>query len=70
MEYWFAHDGVRYHKWVHHFLMRSTGGSTADHDAEYDRVESLPIDEAIQTLTFDNDKNMVRQVKSELEGAA
>ena len=70
VEYWFAHEGVRYHKWVHHYLMRSTGGNTANHDAEYDRVEWVPIDEAIRTLTFDNDKNMVRQVRSELEGAA
>ncbi len=70
VQYWFAHEGIRYHKWVHHYLMRSTGGSTASHDAEYDRVEWVPIDEAIRTLTFDNDKNMVRQVRSELEGAA
>lgn len=65
-EYWFARNGVRYHKWVHHYLMRTTGGSTADHDSEYDRVEWLPIEEAIRTLTFDNDKKMVEQVRAEL----
>lgn len=69
IEYWFAGDGVRYHKWVHHYLMRATGGSTADHDLEYDRVEWAAIDEAIKTLTFDNDKNIVRQVKSEVTDA-
>lgn len=68
VEYWFAHGGVRYHKWVHHYLMRSTGGNTADHDSEYDRVKWLPIDEAIGTLTFDNDKNMVRQANSAMKG--
>ncbi len=69
VDYWFASNGVRYHKWVHHYLMRSTGGNVADHDFEYDRVEWLPIDEAIRTLTFDNDKDIVRQVKSEMKEA-
>jgi len=70
VEYWFSADGVRYHKWVHHYLMRSTGGRTADHDAEHDRVEWLRVDEAIRRLTFDNDKNMVRQAMSKLKGAS
>src|SRR3989337_2529706 len=26
VEYWFAWEGVRVHKWVHHYLMRTTGG--------------------------------------------
>jgi 8-oxo-dGTP pyrophosphatase MutT (NUDIX family) len=69
-EYWFARDGVRYHKWVHHYLMRATGGSTAEHDTEYDRVEWFPIEEAIRTLTFDNDKQMVARAKADLEGTA
>ncbi len=70
VEYWFSADGVRYHKWVHHYLMRSTGGRTADHDAEHDRVAWMPVDEAIVRLTFDNDKNMVRQAMSKLKGAS
>jgi len=67
-EYWFAFDGIRYHKWVHHYLMHTTGGSTADHDSEYDRVEWLPIDEAKATLTFDNDKEMVEKARAALAG--
>ncbi len=70
VEYWFAADRVRYHKWVHHYLMRPTGGDTAEHDDEYDRVEWLPTEEAIRTLTFDNDKKMVRRAISELEGSS
>ena len=66
-EYWFAREGIRYHKWVHHYLMRVTGGSTAEHDLEYDRVEWFPIEKAIETLTFDNDKEIVEQAKAKLE---
>lgn len=69
VEYWFTHEGVRYHKWVHHYLMRPTGGSTKDHDHEYDRVEWLPVKEAVRTLTFENDRGMVRQAISKLDGA-
>src|SRR2546428_9130054 len=39
IEYWFAREGVRYHKWVHYYLMESTGGDTQNHDLEYDKVE-------------------------------
>jgi 8-oxo-dGTP pyrophosphatase MutT (NUDIX family) len=67
-EYWFARDGIRYHKWVHHYLMRTTGGNTAEHDMEHDRVEWFPIEEAIETLTFDNDKEIVERAKSGLGG--
>ncbi len=65
-EYWFTRDGIRYHKWVHHYLMRVTGGSTAEHDLEYDRVEWFPIVQAIETLTFDNDKEIGEHAKAEL----
>jgi len=66
VEYWFSSDGVRYHKWVHHFLMRATGGDIEDHDEEYDRVEWLPVEEALRTLTFGNDKRMVRLAQAAL----
>lgn len=70
VDYWFAHNGVRYHKWVHHFLMRATGGSTENHDAEYDRVEWVPVREALKRLTFNNDREMVRKAKAKLEKAS
>lgn len=70
VEYWFVANGVRYHKWVHHYLMRPTSGDTAEHDAEYDRVEWLPIEAAIRRLTFENDKRMVRRAISERGGGA
>ena len=67
VEYWFASDGVRYHKWVHYYLMRPTGGSTEMHDEEYDRVEWLPVKDALRALTFENDRRMVRLAEAELK---
>ncbi len=70
VEYWFARDGVRYHKWVHHYLMEATGGSTDEHDFEYDRVEWLPVEVALKTLSFKNEVDMVEKARAMLGGKA
>ncbi len=61
IEYWFAREGVRYHKWVHYYLMEAVGGDTQNHDVEYDKVEWFPLEEALQKLTFANEVKMAAQ---------
>ena len=68
IEYWFAREGVRYHKFVHHYLMVPTGGSLEDHDWEYDEVEWLPLEEACSTLSYANEVEVVRKAAALLEG--
>ena len=68
IEYWFACDGVRYHKFVHHYLMVPIGGSTEDHDWEYDRVEWFPVEQACKILSYRNEVQMVRRAIVLLEG--
>jgi 8-oxo-dGTP pyrophosphatase MutT (NUDIX family) len=63
VEYWFARRGVRYHKRVHHYLFEATGGDTEGHDLEYDKVEWRPIDDAIKTLTFKNESDMLEKAR-------
>lgn len=70
IEYWFVREGVRYHKWVHYFLMEARGGSIDDHDMEYDRVEWRPVDEAMRMLTFRNEVEMVEKARSMAEAGA
>jgi 8-oxo-dGTP pyrophosphatase MutT (NUDIX family) len=67
VEYWFARAGVRYHKWVHHYLLEAIGGNTEDHDVEYDRVEWRPARIALRTLTFKNEANMVAKALKMIE---
>jgi len=69
IEYWFARpqEGVRYHKFVHYYLMLPTGGSTADHDSEFDRVEWGPIEEALKTLSYKNEVAVVREALDLIE---
>lgn len=70
VEYWFAREGIRYHKWVHHYLMEATGGDTSRHDVEYDRVEWRPIGEALKTLSFKNESEMVVKARKMIEAMA
>lgn len=67
VEYWFARDGTRYHKWVHHYLMEPTGGDTSRHDVEYDRVEWMPVEAAKKTLSFKNEASMVEKARQMVE---
>jgi ADP-ribose pyrophosphatase YjhB (NUDIX family) len=67
VEYWFVREGVRYHKWVHHYLMEATGGDPSLHDQEYDRVEWFPVEAALQTLSFKNESEMVQKARKMLE---
>ena len=67
VEYWFAREGVRYHKWVHHYLLEATGGDTGEHDHEYDRVEWRPIEVAVKTLSFKNEVEIVKKALQIIE---
>jgi 8-oxo-dGTP pyrophosphatase MutT (NUDIX family) len=67
VEYWFARSGTRFHKWVHHYLMQSTGGDTSKHDVEYDRVEWRDSRAALRQLTFKNEADMVAKALKMIE---
>ncbi len=66
IQYWFVWGGVRHYKTVHFYLMEMIGGSTADHDAEYDVVEWFPIMEAINTLSYANEARVVERARDAL----
>jgi len=67
IEYWFSREGVRYHKWVHYYLMEAIGGDTSAHDVEYDRVEWFPAEVALKKLTFKNEVEVARKALALLE---
>jgi 8-oxo-dGTP pyrophosphatase MutT (NUDIX family) len=67
VEYWFAREGVRYHKWVHYYLMEAIGGDTSKHDLEYDRVEWHEVNAALRKLTFKNEADMVTRALKMIE---
>lgn len=66
IEYWFTANGVRYHKQVHHWLMQPTGGDVSLHDHEFDVVCWLPADQALETLTYDGERQLVAEAARKL----
>ena len=66
IDYWFVLKGFRIHKLVHHWLMRPVGGDVSHHDHEYDDVAWFPIEDAIRKVTYENERNIVREAARRL----
>ena len=62
VDYWFVWrpDRVRYHKYVHYYLMALIGGSFSRRDEEAEDVEWMPIAEALRRLAHPNEAKLVR----------
>ena len=62
-EYWFVRpgDGARCHKTVYYYLMSATGGNMSRHDREFDRVQWFPVAEAITTMAYQNEVEVVEK---------
>ena len=56
--YFFVRGQTRFHKTVHFYLMRPVGGSTDDHDHEFDEVRWMQIEEATQLLTHATERSV------------
>jgi len=61
-----AMDGARVQKVVYHYLMEPIGGSTADHDHEFDRVEWCHISEAERLLTHRNQLHLLHAAAEQI----
>jgi 8-oxo-dGTP pyrophosphatase MutT (NUDIX family) len=63
IEYWFVADRngerIRYHKFVHFFLMSCKAGDVADHDHEVDEARWVDIETAVEMLEFKSERDVV-----------
>jgi 8-oxo-dGTP pyrophosphatase MutT (NUDIX family) len=71
IEYWYVgadRDGtrVRFHKSVHFFLLEYRAGDVREHDHEVGDARWVAIDEAIEQLSFKNEKLVVAKAKEML----
>lgn len=68
IEYWYVSGGksgkVRYHKFVHFFLMKFRSGSTDDHDHEVLEARWVPIVDAIRMLSFKSERELVEKARA------
>lgn len=71
IEYWFVgnHQGqrVRFHKLVHFFLLRYTGGEVDRHDREVNEARWVPLEEAKGMLAFSSEKKVLEMAEERLK---
>ncbi|HEV7843707.1 MAG TPA: NUDIX domain-containing protein [Pyrinomonadaceae bacterium] len=71
VEYWyFSGSGgsrVRFHKFVHFFLLRYKSGKTSDHDHEVNEARWVEISRAEAMLAFASEKKIVARAREMIE---
>ncbi len=67
IDYWFVHDGRRFHKRVHHWLMTVLGGDLDAHDHEFDEVIWTSAGQALSQVTFETERSILEQALTILD---
>jgi 8-oxo-dGTP pyrophosphatase MutT (NUDIX family) len=74
VEYWFFSKGgarrVRFHKFVHFYLMRFVSGDVSGHDDEVNEARWVEIEEAGKMLAFKGERKAVEQAREMLAAGA
>lgn len=65
VEYWYqatvAGKRVRYHKFVHFFLMKYVSGNVEDHDHEVNEARWVELNKALETIAFRSERAVLEQ---------
>lgn len=63
IEYWYfsKEDQVKYHKFVHFYLIECVGGNINDHDWEVEEVRWFSIEEAIKALSYKSEEEVMEK---------
>lgn len=69
IRYFFVRGSTRFHKTVHFFLMRPTGGALDRHDAEFDEARWAPVGEALALLTHATERSVVETALGLMSGS-
>lgn len=68
VEYWyigeFQEQRVRFHKFVHFFLLAYQSGDVQDHDDEVHEARWVSFEQALELLAFKGEKQVVQQARS------
>jgi 8-oxo-dGTP diphosphatase len=68
IEYWYRSvkygKPVRYHKFVHFYLLEYKSGDVADHDHEVEESRWVSFDEAMEMLDFKNERDVVEKARN------
>lgn len=71
IEYWYRSlrngQPVRYHKFVHFYLLEYRSGDVADHDHEVEEARWVSFDEALDMLEFKSEREVVEKARNMIE---
>src|SRR5215204_5995218 len=71
IEYWYRSvrygKPVRYHKFVHFYLLQYRRGEVTDHDHEVEEARWVSFDEAIQMLDFKSEREVAEKAREMIE---
>ncbi len=61
ISYVFVRGRTRFHKTVHFFLMRASGGDVSLHDHEFDEARWFQLEEALEMMTHATERSVVEE---------
>ena len=71
IEYWYRSTKygkpVRFHKFVHFYLLHYRSGNVSDHDHEVTEARWVSVEEAIEMLAFKSEREVVKKAKEMVE---
>ncbi|TWS22318.1 NUDIX domain-containing protein [Tsukamurella sputi] len=67
IDYWFAVEGRRVHKTVHHFLLSWQSGDLSTEDYEVSEVAWVPLSELTTRLTYSDERKLVATARTVIE---
>lgn len=71
IEYWYRSvkygKPVRYHKFVHFYLVEYKSGDVANHDHEVEEARWVSFDEALEKLDFKSEREVVEKARELIE---
>lgn len=72
IEYWYRSTRygkpVRFHKFVHFYLLEYRRGDVSDHDHEVEEARWVRFEEAIEMLAFKSEREVVEKARGMIEG--
>ena len=74
IEYWYRSvkygKPVRFHKFVHFYLLKYKSGNVADHDHEVEESRWVSFDEALELLDFKSERDVVEKAREMIKDMA
>ena len=71
VQYWYQRvqygKHIRYHKYVHFFLLKYRAGDVSDHDHEVAESRWVSLDEALEMLAFKSERGVVEKARAMIE---